>query len=225
MARIGKERRDQQPARQLGGSRPFAALKLFGGRLCLDFVNSVDPRVGDQQQDYLTSYADLVQWSGYAHVLAQDKVVALLHSAAQHPHEAAAVFERAITLREALYRVFTAVASEVPPAPADLDAVQVAYVESLARSRLVPTAQGYAWRWPEGMQALEQIIWPIISSAVELLTSFESQRVKICPGLGDCGWLFLDTSKSGRRRWCSMESCGSRSKMRHYYARTRPQTQ
>jgi predicted RNA-binding Zn ribbon-like protein len=53
-----------------------------------------------------------------------------------------------------------------------------------------------------------------------LLTAPELQRVRACPGLGDCGWLFLDTSKSGRRRWCSMEGCGSRAKMRRYYART-----
>ena len=64
------------------------------------------------------------------------------------------------------------------------------------------------------------MLWPIVTSAVELLTSPEARRVKVCPGLGDCGWLFLDTSKSGRRRWCSMEGCGSRSKMRRYYART-----
>jgi len=68
---------------------------------------------------------------------------------------------------------------------------------------------------------LDQMLWPIVRSAVDLLTSREARRVKVCPGLDDCGWLFLDTSKSGRRRWCSMDSCGSRSKMRRYYARTR----
>lgn len=92
--------------------------------------------------------------------------------------------------------------------------------ELIAQSRLVRATEGYRWRWPEGTQALEQLLWPIICSAIDLLTSPEVRRVKVCPGLGDCGWLFLDTSKSGRRRWCSMESCGSRSKMRRYYART-----
>jgi hypothetical protein len=62
-------------------------LELLGGRVCLDFVHSVDPWIGDQQQDSRTSYADLVQWSGYAHVLAEDQVAALLRTAAQHPHK------------------------------------------------------------------------------------------------------------------------------------------
>ncbi|MGH3132366.1 MAG: CGNR zinc finger domain-containing protein [Gaiellaceae bacterium] len=46
-------------------------------------------------------------------------------------------------------------------------------------------------------------------------------RVKECPGAGDCGWLFYDTSRNGTRRWCSMEGCGSRVKMRRQYARRR----
>ena len=43
-------------------------------------------------------------------------------------------------------------------------------------------------------------------------------RVHRCPGPA-CGWLFLDTS--GRRRWCSMSTCGSRVKMRRLYERRR----
>ena len=42
------------------------------------------------------------------------------------------------------------------------------------------------------------------------------RRVSHCPGRG-CGWLFLNTS--GRRRWCSMSTCGSREKMRRLYQR------
>lgn len=203
------------------GVEQLAALELLGGRVCLDFVNSVDPRVGDQPHDYLATYADLVQWSGHARVLSEGRIAELLRAAALHPGEAAAVFARAIALRETLYRVFTAVATRLAPDLADLDAVHTAYVETMAQARLVPIGEGYSWCWPEQTQALDQMLWPIICSAVELLTSPEARRVKVCPGLGDCGWLFLDTSKSGRRRWCSMDSCGSRSKMRRYYARTR----
>ena len=225
MAASTGEQRDEPPGWSGGDS--LVTLELLGGRLCLDFVNSVDPRVGERRQDYLASYADLVRWSGHAHVLTEDEVAALLRAAARHPGGAAAVFTRAIALRETLYRVFTALTDRQSPAPADLDAVRAAYIETMAHAQLVPATEGaakaesYTWRWPERTQALDQMLWAIAESAVELLTSPEARRVKVCPGLGDCGWLFLDTSKSGRRRWCSMESCGSRSKMRRYYARTR----
>ncbi len=202
-------------------SNQFAALELLGGSACLDFVNSVDPRVGDPQRDYLASYADLVRWSEFAHLLSSHHAAALLRAAERRPAEARAIFERGITLRETLYRVFVAVAERLAPDPADLAALHAAYVGTLAQGRLVPADEGYQWRWPEDTPALDSMLWPIVRSAVELLTSPEARRVKVCPGLGDCGWLFLDTSKSGRRRWCSMEGCGSRSKMRRYYARTR----
>lgn len=222
-----KATQHDEPSRAPAGDAQqsqLADLELLGGRVCLDFVNSVDPRVGDQRRDYLTSYTDLVRWSAYAHLLTEEDAAGLLRVAERSPREAAAVFERAILLREALYRIFTAHPADSVPSDVDLDTVRTAYVRTLARGYLAPTPEGYRWRWPEATAeplALERMLWPLAESAVELLTSPESRRVKVCPGLGDCGWLFLDTSKSGRRRWCSMESCGSRSKMRRYYARTR----
>jgi predicted RNA-binding Zn ribbon-like protein len=61
----------------------------------------------------------------------------------------------------------------------------------------------------------------VARSAVELHTDGDQRRVRECPGAGDCGWLFYDTSRNGSRRWCSMEGCGSRVKMRRHYARHR----
>jgi predicted RNA-binding Zn ribbon-like protein len=59
----------------------------------------------------------------------------------------------------------------------------------------------------------------VAADAVALLGDAERlSRVRHCPG-HDCGWLFLDTS--GRRRWCSMETCGSRAKMKRLYERKR----
>jgi predicted RNA-binding Zn ribbon-like protein len=65
---------------------------------------------------------------------------------------------------------------------------------------------------------LDAVLWPIIHSAGELFLSDELGHVKECPG---CGWLFLDTSKNQSRRWCSMNTCGVRDKMRRYHKRQR----
>ncbi|MCB9297188.1 MAG: CGNR zinc finger domain-containing protein [Lewinellaceae bacterium] len=51
--------------------------------------------------------------------------------------------------------------------------------------------------------------------AEELLLQTERwPRIRACPS---CGWLFLDTSKNGRRRWCNMQACGSQAKARRWY--------
>ena len=56
--------------------------------------------------------------------------------------------------------------------------------------------------------------------AAGLLTDAELQRVRQCAG-DPCGWLFYDTSRNRRRRWCTMEGCGNRAKARRYYQRRR----
>jgi predicted RNA-binding Zn ribbon-like protein len=67
-------------------------------------------------------------------------------------------------------------------------------------------------------EPLEDPLWPILWSGVDLLTSERHDPVRTC-GESECGWLFLDTSRGHRRRWCSRETCGNRAKARRHYAR------
>lgn len=196
-------------------------LRLLGGRLCLDFTNTIDPRMSNHPHDFLTDYADLVQWSLHGGLLTGGEAAHLLREAAHRPAEATMTFERAIALREAMYRVFSAIARNTFPKNIDLDTLKVVYVEAMTHAQLIPAASGFRWDWVERKSELDQMLWPVVRSAVELLTSAEVKKVKECPGVGDCGWLFLDTSKNGSRQWCSMEGCGSRAKMRRQYARKR----
>jgi len=193
-------------------------LRLLGGRLCLDFTNTMDPRLGNHPHDYLADYADLVQWSLHVRLLTEGEAEYLQRDAAHRPAEATMTFERAIALREAIYRVFSAIAKRSLPQTADLEALGDAFVEAMSHARLRPSAQGFQWEWVKQEQRLDRMLWPIARSAVELLTSEEVQRVRVCPG---CGWVLLDMSKNGSRQWCSMEGCGSRAKMRRQYARKR----
>ena len=57
--------------------------------------------------------------------------------------------------------------------------------------------------------------------AARILTSAERERVQSC-GDPECGWFFLDTSRNHSRRWCNMQSCGNRNKVRRFYRRQRP---
>ena len=196
-------------------------LSLLGGELCLDFTNTLDPREGKHVHDFINSYTDLAEWSGYTNIFHEDEVNILLQEAASHPQDANRVLQRALALREDIYRVFYALAHQHTPTSADLDQLRDVYIEGIAHAHIVVTTDGFAWDWHPQNLALDSMLWPVIRSAMDLLTSERASKVKECPGLNDCGWLFLDTSKNGTRHWCSMEGCGSRAKMRRQYARKR----
>jgi predicted RNA-binding Zn ribbon-like protein len=195
--------------------------RLLGEQLCLDFVNTVEGRLGAQPGEFLTAYADLARWGRHVGIMTEIEVEQLLEEAGRRPVEAVTTYEGALALRQILYNLFLALARGAAPAQIDLDTLQQAYLAALARTRLAPGDQGYHWRWIEGSSRLDHILWPVVQSAVDLLTSGELDRVKECRGVEDCGWLFFDTSKNRSRQWCSMEGCGSRVKMRRLYDRQR----
>ena len=102
-----------------------------------------------------------------------------------------------------------------------MERVQHTFANAMMRATLSHTHLHFTWEWTKNQESLDYMVWPIVSSAIDVLTSEEWKHVKQCPGVGDYGWLFLDTSKNGSRQWCSMQECGSRAKMRRQYARKR----
>ena len=205
----------------------------WGGVLCLDFANTVEPRGGPSPappadvalRDELRSYDDLVAWTARMGALSVEAATALLTSATQDSSGAQRVFARGIALREAIYRIFWATAHQQPPDDADLAILAHAYADGAAHAALVASAARATWRWPEDGRDLGRPLWPIAWSATELLTTGDLQRVKICPGVPGqavpCAWLFYDATRSRTRRWCSMVDCGSAVKARRQSERRR----
>jgi len=202
----------------LGQGRDPAFPRLLGERVCLDFVNSVESRASSHPQDFLTDYTALVHWGMHAGLLSTAEEQALLSLAQQHPQQAEATWARAMRLRETLYGIFVALARKEYPSPAALQALHQTYLDVMRHAELTPTPAGFTWNWPPAL-TFDRMLWPVVGSAVDILTSSEVARVRECPGCGDCGWLFVDISKGGKRQWCSMEGCGSRAKMRRLYQR------
>ncbi len=90
--------------------------------------------------------------------------------------------------------------------------------EALSRLEIRPSADRFEWAWALDANDLDRMLWPIVRSAAEMLTSGDLGRVRQCAREG-CDWLFVDASKNHSRRWCSMNMCGSRVKARRYYQR------
>lgn len=193
---------------------------LIGEKPCLIFANTVGGSRPATECEYLHDYTDLLAWSQHAGLITASEAQRLLAEATHHPLEAARVFERAILLRETIYRIFSAVAAGGVPETADLGILNEALAEVLAKLQVTPAETGFTWSWRSDPKALDGMLWPVVRSAGELLTSAELQRVRECAG-DKCGWLFIDTSKNHSRRWCDMNDCGNRAKARRHYARSR----
>jgi predicted RNA-binding Zn ribbon-like protein len=197
--------------------QPF---ELIAGQLSLDFANSLGGHRGGVSEEHLRAYPDLVRWGQQTHLLSDDRAAWLSREAQEHPGEASAAFTRALTLREALYRVFAAVAKDAQPAPTDLALLNAELTAALADGHIVTSADGFAWDWRDERHSLAQVLGPIARSAADLLTSDERSLVRECAS-ATCSWLFVDRTKNHRRRWCSPSACGNVAKVRSYRARRR----
>lgn len=196
--------------------RTLETLEILGGAPCLDLSNTINSR-REPVHDYLGQYLDLAEWSVRAGILATAKRDRLLRFSEGNPQEASDVLRRALEVRELMYRLFSNAVRGSRLNQTDMETFVAFYAEALSHMRLAKKGGYFAIDWSED-DALDSILWPIIHSAGQLLLSDELGRVKECP---NCGWLFLDTSKNQSRRWCSMNTCGARDKMRRYHARLR----
>lgn len=197
--------------------------ELTGGELCLDFANTVDKRPDQEhRQDHLSSYPDLLSWLIQTSSISPRKAQQV-KKVRRSPGKAEWVFLRAIRLREAIYRIFSRIASGRQPAGRDLDSLNAVISRMMARMRVVPEKGGFGWKWMVEENSLDPLLWPIAKSAADLLTSDRLRSVRECAA-EDCGWLFLDKSANQKRRWCDMKVCGNRAKARRHYERSRKRT-
>ena len=191
---------------------------LTGGLLCLDFANTVDDRTEIHPQELLMSFKDLVSWSQQSQVVTEQEAQQLLEKAEQHPSEATRVLKRAVEVREAIFRIFKAVAEDESPGDEDLVTLSAVVAEAQKHAQIVPGTHGFRWDWAGKPNDLDCMLWPVVRSAADFLTSEDLDTVRVCAS-DSCNWLFIDTSKNHSRRWCNMKSCGNREKARRFYTR------
>jgi len=189
--------------------------------LCLAFVNSVAWRKAERPEDRLPSPFALLDWCVRAGLCEVDYAAALRRRWSERPREARAVHQCAITLREAIYRILRSrIRSEALPE----NGLRVLNrVLAVAPRRVCLAQKGSGLGWYAGMRPAvpTDMLAPIAWSAADLLIGPRVQRVRQCADEKGCGWLFIDESRAGTRRWCSMGECGNRAKARRHYLRRR----
>lgn len=187
--------------------------------IALEFTNTMDWHAAAQPVETLTSYGVLVDWAHRQRVLSSAEQARLHQRAAEEPLMAQAVLAQAIGLREAIYRIFVALAGRRQPTADDLALLNAALAVALPYRQVQPCADGYCWAWTTVTDRLDGLLRPLVLAAAQLLTSALVDRVKQCADDRGCGFLFIDTSKNRNRRWCSMESCGNRAKVQRHRSR------
>ncbi|MDX2966501.1 CGNR zinc finger domain-containing protein [Streptomyces acidiscabies] len=183
-----------------------------GGRVCLDFTNTLRYRWRTAPEETLRNPGDLALWLQRAGLLApgiQDPCTAAVLTAGRR-------------LRETVDRAVLAAADGRLPSPGDITALNRAAAEAprpalqitVTDGRLEPAAATSVAADASAALAL------IAQDAVDLLLSAEIRRVRVC-GADTCALRFLDRSPARNRRWCSMSRCGNRTKVRLHQSRTR----
>ena len=186
------------------------------GALCLDFANTWGDR-SDPAADKLSGFEELLEWAHQGGIVTSGERRPLSALARRLPSDAEGVFNRSVALRETIFRIVSAVAVGRQPAASDVEELNRALADA-PRQLLAPGDECCRWVCSGDQQDLGRVMWPVIRSAAHLMTSSKVSRIREC-GAPDCSWLFLDTSKGGRRRWCDMGTCGNRAKARRYYER------
>lgn len=197
-------------------ARPANDLDL---ELSLDFSNTVDWRNGEKRDDTLKTFGSLVDWSVKKGVVPKEEAASIMGKAKEEGIEESAL-RKAVQLRETIYRIFSAVAHDHHPNDADVGALNRFLSYYPVSLNVVRAGDEYGWTTSAGRGAEGRMLWPIAKSAADLLTSDRLGRVRECANEEEgCGWVFMDETRSGTKKWCSSTGCGNRAKVRAWYDR------
>ncbi|WP_223167566.1 CGNR zinc finger domain-containing protein [Nonomuraea sp. SYSU D8015] len=207
-------------------------LPLVGGHPALDLVNTVErgvPAPGWEPRDYVSEPAALLLWARRAGMIDEAEARAVTEAWDHDPGAAHAALEATREIRESLHLALLATAA-LAPEPIDaascgaaLDRLHCRWLAAAGRSTLAPDPRGAsAVRLVVGVVPASLVPDRAVDAALDLLRTADVERVRRCPTeSGGCGWVFLDRSRNGSRRWCRMADCGTDVKARRLTERRR----
>lgn len=207
-------------------NNPIASAPRFeyvGGDPALDLVNTVDWTSRGPEQERLTDFDRLTRWAEGTGIISSRAGSTLRTRAGAKPREAEAALRAALQAREVLQRLLSLIARGRPAGEA-LDEFNQLLNQALEHMRVVPAGgsksrnQPLKLGWGDLENRLDSLTWPVLWSAASLVASDEARQIRICGG-PDCGWMYVDRSRNGLRRWCQMATCGTREKSRRRYVR------
>lgn len=209
----------------------FQPRDLVGGHVVVDLLNTVTAR-DTEPIDWLDGYPRLLEWAALTGEFTPGVLARLRARADAEPGAAARALERVRELREAVRDVLVGAVHghgagaddparrELPPDADSVARVEGHWKQAAARSRLTLVGGTAHLRPDVATSGLDYLAHDLALRALDLLRALPRERTRVCPG-PHCGWVFVDTSRAGRRRWCDMATCGNAAKGRSHYRRKR----
>jgi predicted RNA-binding Zn ribbon-like protein len=200
-------------------------LPLLGDRPCLDFINTIDWRLNpEKRRDTLESYSDLLAFALRLNLITIELFNWLTQRAESTPLFTERSLNDARAFRDALAQLIDDLTGKLLSAPHEAPSPESLAIFDAARHR-AHESESLAWNGKQLALAPHpedeglDLPWLIlVRDAERLLCSDQASRIRICASEG-CGWAFLDQSKNGTRRWCSMKLCGNREKAARFKAK------
>ncbi|WP_171907313.1 CGNR zinc finger domain-containing protein [Burkholderia plantarii] len=196
-------------------------IRLVGGNICLDFVNTANGRRTSDSlgaiEENLCLPRDVVIWARRAEMMGSEAERALHALIEVDGHRAAAQLASLVAFRDRLHGLLKATADgqQDPQGIQELNEM----LARTSRHRYLEHSDGqFRWSWHLNATTdsfFDSLLGQVAFAAADLLTCDNLERMRVCSS-PDCDWLFLDTSKAGRRRWCQMDVCGNRAKARRH---------
>lgn len=200
---------------------------MVGGHPALDLINTHE-RGGESPHDFLSDSSALLRWSIQVGVISDAEADQVGRAWRDEPSAAHAGLAAVRDIREGLHRVLLAAitdpdggtAGDPIAAGAALVALHQRWSGAAARARFVldPSRVRLVYGTMPAMVVPDRIT----EAALDVMLTSDLTRVRRCPVReGGCGWLFLDQSRNGSRRWCRMADCGNAVKARRLTERRR----
>ena len=178
--------------------------RVVGGHPALDLANTVAPRgAGAVEEEFLPDPAALLAWARRTELIGEAEREIIEQAWETNQESAGVALADVLVLRDL---VEPALNGE------RLDELLDRWAIAIKRSALFSVGGKAALVVGRG----EWMIGDRLADAlVDLIRNADLRRLRACPlDEGGCGWLFLDRSRNGTRRWCSMDDCGTHAKSR-----------
>lgn len=187
--------------------RPVSAIRLDGGRLAIDFANTIHDRFAADVEDYIATPERYVEWARRSGAIAAGEAI----DVSGLGEEGECVMADVRSLRDAIYILLSACIDAVPLPEGPL-LVANAWLLGARQSQSLDENGVLALRAdPRDLRIpLKRIVLDLVDTMAGARAG--EFKLKRCANQSSCGWIFADTSKNGRRRWCAMQTCGTASK-------------
>ena len=139
--------------------------------------------------------------------------------AATEPAAGARELTRIHRVRASLREVAESIAEQRAPRVGALETVNRA-LHARQVIELIPAPDGVNVDHRHVGDPIDDALARLADPLVSELTGGHPDRIRICDN-DRCGWLFYDSSRTGRRRWCSMATCGNQAKAARHRARAK----